>query len=101
MSSLKKNRQSQWVETWVLTFIVFVFVLTNVKHFHAANQRWKKVVALGTKSVCDCGCLCFNNFGFHVYWFNVEMPIEEVPLLSPCAAAAAPMLKCLAGNSNI
>merc|ERR1719273_1394037 len=26
---------------------------------------------------------------FH-YWFNAEMPIEEVPLLSPCAPAAAP-----------
>ena len=34
------------------------------------------------------------------YWFNAEMPIEEVPRLSPCPAPApAPMLSKIPDNN--
>ena len=39
---------------------------------------------------------------FISYWFNAEMPIEEVPMLSPCAPAppaAAAMLSKIPDNN--
>ena len=32
--------------------------------------------------------IIFYKFCSANYWFNAEMPIEEVPILSPCPTAA-------------
>ena len=48
---------------------------------------------------CHCHQLQYLNSHYYHYWFNAEMPIEEVPRLSPCPAPPPAMLSKIPDNN--